>query len=113
MFQLKMMSVDLPIPDALQSQFPPKINSKLRAWMSVDLEQYNALSVTQHLRDGDAVTGNDFFFRLQVGLNGRISSCLELFVALLKMLLHFSLFILRHTASIYLSHTLRSVKARF
>jgi hypothetical protein len=32
----------------------------------VDLEQYMSLTVTQHLREGDAVSGNDFFFRLQV-----------------------------------------------
>ena len=67
--QLKMMSIELPIPDAMQAQFPPKINSKLRAWMAVDLEQYNALVVTQHLREGDAVTSSDFFFRLQVRMS--------------------------------------------
>ena len=64
--KVKVVAVDLTLPEPLMSEFPLKINSKLRAWTLVDLEQYMALAVTQHLRDGDAVSSSDFFFRLQV-----------------------------------------------
>ena len=60
------MSVDLPIPDEFRATFSPRVSSKLRAWTSVNLEQYMALNVTQHLREGSAVSTNDYFFRLQV-----------------------------------------------
>jgi hypothetical protein len=61
-----MMSIDLPIPEKLRPTFCPRISSKLRAWTAVDLEQYMALAVTQHLKEGAAVSPNDFFYRLQV-----------------------------------------------
>ena len=60
------MAIDLPIPEELRHTFSPRIASKLRAWTSVDLEQYMALTVTQHLKEGTAVSNSDFFFRLQV-----------------------------------------------
>jgi hypothetical protein len=65
-FQVKVMTIDLPIPEELRHTFSPRIASKLRAWTSVDLEQYMALTVTQHLKEGAAVSNSDFFFRLQV-----------------------------------------------
>ena len=60
------MTIDLPIPEELRHTFSPRIASKLRAWAPVDLEQYMALTVTQHLKEGAAVSNSDFFFRLQV-----------------------------------------------
>lgn len=64
--KVELMNVEMQIPDELRSIFPPRITSKLRAWTSVDLEQYMALSVCQHLKDGGAVSDRDFFYRLQI-----------------------------------------------
>jgi len=62
----KLISVDPEVPENLKSHFPPKISSTIRAWASVNWEQYVALDVTKHLVDSGAVDENDFLFRLQI-----------------------------------------------
>ena len=59
----KLISVDPEVPDGLKSHFPPKISSTIRAWASVNWEQYVTLDVTKHLVDSGAVDQNDFLFR--------------------------------------------------
>ena len=59
----KLISVDPEVPENLKSHFPPKISSTIRAWASVNWEQYVALDVTKHLVDSGAVDENDFLFR--------------------------------------------------
>ena len=64
----KLTSVpDLQIPFQFQKDFPtPKTQFRIRAWSTVEWEQYAGLVVTRHLVETKAVTCNDFFFRLQV-----------------------------------------------
>lgn len=62
----KLINVDLDIPERLRCHFPSKISSTIRAWTSVNWEQYVALDVTKHLVESKAVTENHFLFRLQI-----------------------------------------------
>ena len=69
----KLISVDLDVGKSLQSYFPDKISSSLRAWTCVNWEQYLALDVTKHLVESKAVDENDFLFRLQMNRDSAAS----------------------------------------
>lgn len=74
----KLISVELPIPEKMRNEFPVKVASKIRAWTSVDWEQYLALDVTRHLVDSGAVGQHDFFFRLQINSDQQGASLIAL-----------------------------------
>ena len=65
--KIKVLPIALEVPDAMRAQFPtsqPK--SCLRNWGAIEWTQYRALEVTHHLVESGIVSGDDFFYRLQV-----------------------------------------------
>ena len=62
----KLISVDPEVPENMKWHFPSKISSTIRAWASVNWEQYVALDVTKHLVESGAVDENDFLFRFVI-----------------------------------------------
>jgi len=69
----KLISVDPEVPENMKWHFPSKISSTIRAWASVNWEQYVALDVTKHLVESGAVDENDFLFRLQINRDSAAS----------------------------------------
>ncbi len=72
----KHIQVEPAVPEEAAHLFPADSDgssssrgaSRIRNWTLVDWEQYTTLEVTRHLVEAKAVSGEDFFFRLQVFL---------------------------------------------
>ena len=69
----KVIQVELRPPAEMAEWFPPehsvRVGSRVRAWTDVTWEQYTALDVTRHLVEAEAVSSDDFFYRLQVSFS--------------------------------------------
>lgn len=69
----KLITIDMAVPEKMKSQFPSKISSTIRAWASVNWDQYVSLDVTKHLVESGAVDEHDFLFRLQINRDSAAS----------------------------------------